>query len=140
MARVTAPDMEMWVVNYLRATLTAEGESVQVSNKEPASLSLPLTKPLIVVRDDSGPRASHVTFDRSLGVNVLAGTRLNDLAANTLARKVMAILTDEAIIEAPGSPIASIEWDGCNGPYPVTENLDVARRYGTVQYTVIGSW
>lgn len=140
MARVLAPDLEMWLVNYVRATLTGEGESVQVSNKEPGTLSLPLAKPLIVVRDDSGNRESHVTFDRSVGVGVLAGTRMNDLPANTLARTVMAVLTDDEIIYAPGSPIASIEWDGCNGPYPVTENLDVARRYLTVQYTIVGSW
>lgn len=140
MARVTAPDLELWLVNYLRATLISEGQPVQVSNKEPGTLSLPLAKPLIVVRDDSGNRESHVTFDRSLGVSVLAGTRMNDMPANTLAREVMAILSDEEILDAPGSPVASIEWDGCNGPYPVTENLDVARRYLTVQYTVVGSW
>lgn len=140
MARVTAPDVEMWLVNYVRATLAAEGDSVQVSNKEPADLQLPRTRPLIVVRDDSGNRESHVTFDRSIGVSVLAGTRMNDLPANTLARTVMAILTDDEIVSAPGSPIASVEWDGCNGPYPVMESLDVARRYLTVQYTVIGSW
>lgn len=52
----------------------------------------------------------------------------------------MAIMTDDAIVEAVGSPVAAVDWDGCNGPYPVVEELDVARRYGTVQYTVVGSW
>lgn len=140
MARVTAPDMELWLTTYLRAALALEGETVQVSNKEPAQLSLPLAKPLVVIRDDSGSRLSHVTFDRSVGVSVLAGTRMNDLAANSLARLVMAIMTDDEIVHAPGSPIAAVEWDGCNGPYPVAEGLDVARRYGTVQYTIVGSW
>lgn len=140
MARVMAPDMEMWLVNYVRAVLRAEGDDVQVGNKEPASLSLPLAKPLIVIRDDSGGKLSQVSFDRSIGVSVLAGTRMNDKPANDLARNVMAILSDDSIIDAPGSPIASIEWDGCNGPYPIAEPLDVARRYLTVQYTVIGSW
>lgn len=140
MVRVTAPDLEMWLVNYVRAMLKAEGDDVQVGNKEPTSLSVPLAKPLVVVRDDSGSRRSHVSFDRSVGVSVLAGSRMNDLPANTLARKVMAILSDDAIVEASGSPIAFVEWDGCNGPYPVTEGLDVARRYLTVQYTVVGSW
>lgn len=140
MARVTAPDLELWLVNYVRSNLAAEGDTVQVSNKEPGTLSLPLAKPLIVIRDDSGNRLSHVSFDRSLGVSVLAGSRMNDKPANDLARLAMAILSDEEIVNAPGSPIASIEWDGCNGPYPVTESLDVARRYLTVQYTVIGSW
>lgn len=137
MAVVTPPDLEMWLVEFLRTVL---GASVEVSNKEPPSLSLPLKKPLVVVRDDSGPRESHVTFDRSVGVSVLAGSRMNDKPANDLARKVSAVISDETITDAPGSPIASVEWDGCNGPYPVTEALDVARRYLTVQYTVVGSW
>lgn len=140
MARVTPPDLEMWLSDYLRATLTSEGVDVQVSNKESSDLKLPLKKPLIVVRDDSGNRMSHVSFDRSIGVSVLAGSRMNDLPANALARTVSAILMDDDIVHAEGSPIASVEWDGCNGPYAVTENLDVARRYFTVQYIVVGSW
>lgn len=140
MARVTAPDLELWLTTYLRAALAAEGVAAQVSNKEPSDLKLPLSKPLVVIRDDSGPRLSQVTFDRSLGVSVLAGTRTNDKQAADVARLVMAIMTDEPIITAAGSPVAAIEWDGCNGPYPVTEELDVARRYGTVQYTIVGSW
>lgn len=140
MARVTPPDLEMWLSSYLRSTLAADGFDVQVSNKEPADLRLPLKKPLVVIRDDSGNRMSHVSFDRSIGVSVLAGSRMNDLPANTLARTVSAILTDDDIVHAGGSPIAAIEWGGCNGPYPVAESLDVARRYLTVQYTVVGSW
>lgn len=140
MARVTAPDLELWLTGYIRGVLAAEGVTAQVSNKEPGDLVLPLAKPLVVIRDDSGVRLSHVTYDRSVGASVLAGTRTNDKLAGDLARLVMAILTDDAIVEAVGSPVAAIEWDGCNGPYPVNEEMDVARRYGTVQYTVVGSW
>jgi len=139
-ARVTAPDLELWLTGYVRGVLAAEGVTAQVSNKEPGDLVLPLAKPLVVIRDDSGVRLSHVTYDRSVGVSVLAGTRTNDKLAGDLARLVMAILTDDAIVEAVGSPVAAVDWDGCNGPYPVVEELDVARRYGTVQYTVVGSW
>ena len=140
MARVTAPDLELWLTGYVRGVLAAEGVVAQVSNKEPGDLVLPLAKPLVVIRDDSGVRLSYVTYDRSVGVSVLAGTRTNDKLAGDLARLVMAIMTDDAIAEAVGSPVAAIDWDGCNGPYPVVEELDVARRYGTVQYTVVGSW
>ena len=139
MARVTAPDLELWLTGYVRGVLAAEGVTAQVSNKEPGDLVLPLAKPLVVILDDSGVRLSHVTYDRSVGVSVLAGTRTNDKLAGDLARLVMAILTDDAIVEAVGSPVAAVDWDGCNGPYPVVEELDVARRYGTVQYTVVGS-
>ncbi|MSS84968.1 hypothetical protein FYJ24_09370 [Actinomycetaceae bacterium WB03_NA08] len=140
MTRVTAPDLELWLTTYLRTALTSEGHSVQVSNKEPTDLSLPLKQPLIMIRDDSGMRLSHVTFDRSIGVSILAGSRMNDKPANDLGRLVMSILMDDAIVHADGSPIASVDWDGCNGPYPVIDDLDVARRYGTVGYIVVGSW
>ena len=140
MALVVAPDLELWLTGYLRDVLSMDGLDVQVSNKEPANLGLPLTRPLVVVRDDSGVRLSQVTFDRSLGVSVLAGTRLNDRPANDLARLVQAVLTDDVIVGAEGSPVAAVQWSGCNGPYPVVDDLDVARRYSTVQYTIVGDW
>lgn len=140
MTLVLPPDMEHWTCTYLRTTLRAMGNDVEVGNKEPSNLKTPLTRPLIVVRDDSGARGSQVTFDRSMGVSVLAGTRENDLQANELARLVFAVLTDEDIAVVDGSPIAAVVWDGCNGSYPVEEDHDVARRYMTVQYTVVGSW
>lgn len=136
MTAVFPPELEAWLCAYGRQAITG----VMFDNKEPPKLALPLAKPLVVIRDDSGSRLSHVTFDRSIGISVLAGNRLNDKPANDLARQVAAVFMDEAIIAAPGSPIASIEWDGCSGPYPVADDLDVARRYLTVQYTAVGSW
>lgn len=140
MARVTPPDLEVFLTGYLRARAAVRGGVVpKVGNKEPYDLVIG-SPDQIVVRDDSGPRESAVTFDRSVGVSVLAGTKAHDKPANDLAREVFADLTDDAILTWAGSPIASIEWDGCNGPYAVPEQLDKARRYMTVQYTVIGSW
>lgn len=130
----------LWLTGYVRAAAAVEGKTVTVSNKEPAELELPLPKPLIVIRDDSGPRLEVVTFDRSVGASVLAGSKRNDVPADELALWLAGVLMDDAIVHATGSPIASIEWDGCNGPYPVVEALDVARRYQTVQYTVVGTW
>ncbi len=138
--RVTPPDLELWLTGYVRALASAEGKTVTVSNKEPAALSLPLAKPLIVLRDDSGNRGSVVTYDRSIGASVLAGTKQNDQPAGDLGRWLVAVLTDDAIVTTPGSPIARVVFDGCNGPYAVTDDLDVARRYSTVQYIVVGSW
>ncbi|OIU88659.1 hypothetical protein [Microbacterium sp. AR7-10] len=145
--RVTPPDLEMWLTSYVRALAAAEGINVSVSNKEPPTLSIPLARPLIIIRDDSGPRLSHVTFDRSIGASVLAGTRLNDKPANDIARWLAGVLFDidlplgvdvPAPISAP--PIAAVDVTGCNGPYAVPEQLDVARRYLTAQYVVAGSW
>lgn len=138
--RVTPPDLELWLTGYVRSLAASEGIQATVTNKEPADLSTPLVRPLIVIRDDSGPRLSHVTFDRSIGWSVLAGTRMNDRPANDLARWLAAVLFDLELPLVEGTPIASVEVDGCLGPYAVTEQLDVARRYGTAQYTVVGSW
>lgn len=138
MAVVSAPDMELWLCGWLRAQLKQRGHDVQVSNKEPASLKQPLKRPLVVIRDDGGPRVSHVTFNRSFGVSVLAGTRQNDKPVNDLARLVAALLQCDEIYLTDDSPVASVEFSGCNGPYPVVEPGDVGRRYLTVEYTVAG--
>ncbi len=145
--RVEPPDLELWLTSYVRACAARDGHNVTVSNKESASLALPLTRPVIVIRDDSGPRLSQVTFDRSIGATVLAGTRLYDLPANDLSRWLAGLLFDLDLplgydVPAPVSrtPIVAVEPDGCLGPYAVPENLDVSRRYLTAQYVVAGSW
>lgn len=138
--RVTPPDLELWLTGYVRTLAAAEGKSVTVSNKESATLGLPLAKPLIVIRDDSGSRLSHVTYDRSIGASVLAGSRLNDQPANDLARWLAGVLFDLDLPLVPGCPIAAVDPDGCNGPYAVPETLDVARRYMTAGYVASGSW
>ena len=135
MANVLPPDIELWLTGYLRSQFPG----VQVSNKEPDTLSLPLTRPLIVVRDDGGPRLSWMVFDRSVGVSVLAGTRRNDQPVNDLARRVAGALMDDDIAVVAGSPVVGVNGDGCLGPYAVVEQLDVARRYLAVQYEVSGS-
>ena len=138
--RVTPPDLELWLTRYVRSLAASEAIQATVTNKEPTDLSTPLVRPLIVIRDDSGPRLSHVTFERSIGFSVLAGTRRYDKDANILARWLAGVLFDLELPLVDGSPIASVDVDGCLGPYAVPEQLDVARRYGTAQYTVVGSW
>lgn len=138
--RVTPPDLELWLTGYVRALAEAEDLSVDVDNKEPSDLTLPMTKPLIVIRDDSGSRLDHTIFDRSVGATVLGATRLNAKPVTDIARWLSGVLNDEAIALHPGSPIASVDWSGSNGPYLVPEALDVARSYQTVQYVVTGSW
>lgn len=138
--RVTAPDLELWLTRYLRVEAAAAGRTVEVSNKEPAELALPIRQPLIVVRDDSGSRLDWTTYDRSIGVSVLAGSKTHDQPANGLARWVASVLHDDALPLVDGSPIARVVFSGCHGPYPVADDLDVARRYLTAQYIVTGTW
>ncbi|RZT59318.1 hypothetical protein EV140_1923 [Microcella alkaliphila] len=137
---VSPPDLELWLTEYVRAAAAADSLDVDVDNKEPPELQLPLPRPLIVIRDDSGPRLDHTTFDRSIGATVLAGTRLFAKPAGDIARWLSGVLNDEAIVLAQGSPIAAVDWSGSNGPFAVPEQLDVARQYQTAQYVVSGSW
>jgi hypothetical protein len=65
---------------------------------------------------------------------------VNDKPANDLSRWLAGVLFDDGLPLVDGSPIARVEFDGCNGPYAVTEELNVARRYMTAQYIVSGSW
>ncbi|KTR96483.1 hypothetical protein NS220_02070 [Microbacterium testaceum] len=140
MVRVTPPDFELWLTGYVRALAAAEEIDVDVDNVEPDDLTVEMERPLIVLRDDSGPRRDVPTFDRSVGATVLGGSKAFPKPINDIARWLSAVLSDEAIVTAPDSPIASVELDGFNGPYPVNDALDVARRYQTAQYTVVGSW
>lgn len=138
--RVTPPDLEHWLTSYLRAVALEDGREIDVDNKEPEDLSIEMSKPLVVIRDDSGSRLDLSTFDRSIGASVLAGSKVNDQPANDLARWVAGVLFDFDLPLVDGTPIAAVIPDGCNGPYPVADQLDVARRYMTAQYTVVGSW
>lgn len=133
------PDMELWATSYLRAQLKALGKDAEVSNKEPADLTADtMTRPLVVIRDDSGPQTSAVTYGRSLGISVLAGSHQDDQTTGDLARTVMALMADDVVAEAEGSPVAAVVWDGCNGPYSVIEAQDLHRKYMTVEYSVVG--
>lgn len=138
--RVTPPDLTLWLITYVRATAAAEGVTVSVAEREPDTLQLPLARPLIVIRDDSGSRTDVTTFDRSIGATVIGGAKQNSKPINDLARWLAGVLFDHDIALADGSPIAAVVDAGCNGPYPVADQLDVVRMYSTAQYVVTGSW
>ena len=139
MARVTPPDFELWLTEYVRSVAASEDVDVDVDNVEPDDLTVEMERPLIVLRDDSGPRKDLTTFDRSVGATVLGGSKAFPKPVNDVARWLSSVLAGEEIVTAPNSPIASVERDGFNGPYSVPEALDVARRYQTAQYTVVGT-
>lgn len=139
MARVAPADLAPWLAAYLREALAADGDDIEVGNREPDDLRADDGE-LIVVRADPGAKLSAVSFDCSAGVSVLAGTRQDDTSARALARRALAILTDDEIVTAPGSPIVSIEHAGINGPYAVAETQEYARQYFTVKYVTVGAW
>lgn len=139
--RVQPPDLELWLCDYVRALAAAEDVDVDVTNAESDDLQLPLERPVLVLREDPGSRLDHTTFDRAIGASVIGGSESNPKPTRDLARWLAGILFDlELPLAAIDCPIVSVDPDGCNGPYPVTEELDVARMYLTAQYTVVGSW
>lgn len=138
--RVLRPDLEVWATSYLRDELRQLGVDAEVDSMEPADMRFPLERPLVVVRDDSGPRTSPVGFDASLGVSVLAGSRQDDREARRIGRLVFAILSDDDLPLVEGSPVIAVDYGGCSGPYSVDDPHDVARRYMTISWAVVGSW
>lgn len=135
---VTPPDIELWLCEWLRSNIK-DVSGLQVGNREPEDYRGEY--PLIVVRDDGGGQSDRVVFDRSVGVTVRGWTRSNSKPCADLARRVYALLTaDPEILQgfAEGSPILAIDESGCNGPYPVSEDANVARYYLTAEYSVSG--
>lgn len=139
--RVQPPDLELWLCDYVRDLAIAESVDVDVTNEEPDDLELPMARPLVVLREDPGSRLDHTTFDRALGGSVIGGSKANPKPIGDVARWLAGVLFDlELPLAADDCPIVAVDPDGCNGPYPVPEELDVARLYLTAQYIVVGSW
>lgn len=137
MSSVIPPDLELWVCDYLRGRLKPSLETLRVSNREPDDYDG--SYPLIVVRDDGGSQSGRVLFDRSVGVTVRGGSRAASKKCRDLAASVYTLLTDPGICSMEGSPIAGIDWDGCNGPYPVAEDADIARFYMVFGFSAVGT-
>ncbi|KAB1867335.1 hypothetical protein [Microbacterium algeriense] len=138
--RVMPPDLVTWLMGYVSDAADADGFEVDVVGAEPEDLELPLTRPLIVIRIDPGSRVDWTTFDRSVGASVLGGSKNAPTPIVDLARWLASVLFDDELPLATGSPIARVDFSGCNGPYAVPDELDVARQYMTAQYVVEGSW
>ncbi len=136
MTMVMPPDLELWLCTYLRAQL-ADVVGLKVSNREPDDYSGSV--PLIVVRDDGGSQSDRLLFDRSVGVTVRYGPRTSPKKCRDLAARVYGLLTDPSTCLVEGSPIAGISEDGCNGPYAVAEDADIARFYMIFEFSAVGT-
>lgn len=136
MSVVLPPDLEAWLCDYLRDKLEPSYSTILVHVREPDDYNG--SYPLVVVRDDGGSQSNRVLFDRSIGVTVRYGSRTLPGDCRDLAARIYGLLTDPEICSLDGSPIAAIEEDGCNGPYFVAEDADIARSYLTVEFSAIG--
>lgn len=130
------PDVELFLTGWLRAALRKRGYGVEVDNKEPADLAFPLSQPLVVVRNDGGSQTEAVTYEWSIGVTVLGGTRRDTKKTMDLARLVFALATSRAVCLADRSPLANVVQ--ANGPYLVNDTADTARAYMTIDYALVG--
>lgn len=140
MPRIVPASVDEWLVPHLRRSLRAEGIDAQVDVVEPPTLDAPLARPLVVVRMDGGAQSSPLTFSCQVGISVLAGARQNDALARRVAGLMYAVATDMEIVFASGSPITAVDYGACTPPVGVSDDQDVARRYMTVSYLVVGSW
>ena len=138
MSVVLPPDLEAWLCDYLRGQLEPFYSTILVSNRGPDDFDG--SYPLVVVRDDGGGQSNRVLFDRSIGVTVRYGPRAAPGDCRDLAARIYGLLTDPSICSLDGSPIAAIEEDGCNGPYFVAEDANVARCYLTLEFSAIGEF
>lgn len=138
MSVVLPPDLEAWLCDYLRGQLEPSLSTILVSNREPDDFDG--SYPLVVVRDDGGSQSNRVLFDRSIGITVRYGSRTLPGDCRDLAARIYGLLTDPAICSLDGSPIAGIDEDGCNGPYFVAEDANIARCYLTVEFSAIGKF
>ena len=138
---VVLPDVELFLTGWLRNALHKRGyTTVEVGHTEPADLAYPLQHPVIVVRDDGGPQTETVTFDRSVGVTVLGGTRQDTKPTMDLARLTFALVTSMGVCLADGSPIAAVDKTSARGPYLVNDTADTCRAYMTIDYSLVGEF
>ena len=138
MTAVMPPDLELWLCPYLRSLLD-DVDGVRVAARMPEDYDG--AYPLVTIRDDGGGRDDFLRYDRSVAVNVTGWTRSRDRPCKDLARRVMALMTDEPVLQtASGSPVLAVDFDSCNGPYAITDDPPYAHYYMTVGLIVAGEY
>lgn len=136
---VILADVELFLTEWFRGRISARGETycrnVVVDNKEPDP-SVPFPGRLVVIRFDGATRTSVATSEGSIGISILAGTKLTPQDANDLARMVLALSSDLPDTD-PANPVAALL--GSTGPISVPESQDRARRYLTLTLGLAGT-
>lgn len=139
MVAVLPPDTELFLCTWLRSEANRLNLNIEVGNQEPETLTFPLTRPLVIVRDDGGPQSSPITYERTIGLTVLGGSRRDAQATMDLARTMYALATSTQACLAEGSPLVAIDHGASQPPYRVADEADTTRAYMTIEATVQGT-
>ncbi|MFJ4038203.1 hypothetical protein ACIPVB_08945 [Microbacterium sp. NPDC090007] len=134
-AAVIYDDLELFLTDWYRRALTNRPEAVcaNVSVGRVESVKTPPPAKQLVIRDDGTSRDTFLTGRASIGLTVLAGTKLNPRDAKELAQIVLA-LAELIPFDDPSNPLTRV-YDS-NGPYMVPEDSTFARVYSTVTFGV----
>lgn len=132
-------DLELFLVPWYQAWFDGRPEDVcsdvVVVNDEPDE-DATFPKKLFVIHDLGGPDTSIMTAERAVGLSALAGTKRNPKDANDLIRFGLAAASQIPVGGnfTPGiehrNPVSALLES--NGPFPVDEEQDRARRYATI--------
>lgn len=132
-------DMELFLVGWYRTHLAARPEAYcqgfSVDNKEPDP-SKPFPARLLVVRSDGATRTSMATANASVGLSILAGTKLMPKDAIDAALMVLALAEKLPAVEL-GNPVAALLASA--GPFVADEDQQRARRYVTLELSTVGT-
>ena len=138
MSTVIPTDLEAWACDYIRDALE-DVKDLQVTNSEPPDYQG--AYPLIVLAETINGQSERIVFDTTLSVTVKGWSRSMSKPCKDLARRLYGLLTaDPDVLEGhtEDSRILAIDGDNCNGPYPITDNSDIAVYYETFSYAVDG--
>lgn len=128
MQAVVFPDVELEVVDYLRAALAARPEAFAAATVD-IRVPSPIPARLVQVRRDGGTRLDQTREAARMTINVFAA---NEADVTDLARLCRALLW-----AAPdGDPIVRV--DDISGPVAIPDESQRKRRFFTVEVIVRG--
>lgn len=129
-------DLVLWACNYIRSRIV-DVDGLQVGNREPPDYTGDY--PLIIITDTGGYATGLAHYRMGLGISVLGWSHQSTQDAHNLARRVYALLTSYTLPADPTNNVASVVSESCMLPTLVAQDMQYARVYCTVEYTVRGS-
>lgn len=127
-------DLELFLTRWFRSALAARPEAVCRDVVVDRVERYPLPDRMLIVRDDGTTDTDILTGTASVGLTVLAGTRLSPGDAKQLARIVRALVRQIPSGD-PANPVAAVTTQ--TGPFLIPEASIRARVYQTCELAVV---